>query len=57
MTKKKYACPLPFNHMAIRPDGRVLPCCIYRWADVPSDLNIFHNDPLNHPCIAIKTKH
>lgn len=49
MTKKKYACPLPFNHMAIRPDGRVLPCCIYRWADVPSDLNIFHNDPLNHP--------
>lgn len=46
---KKYACPLPFNHMAIRPDGRIFPCCIYRWDDVPQDLNIFHPDPFNHP--------
>lgn len=45
----KYACPLPFNHMAIRPDGRIFPCCIYRWDDVPEDLNIFHPDPFNHP--------
>lgn len=45
----KYACPLPFNHMAIRPDGRIFPCCIYRWDDVPEDLNIFHEDPFNHP--------
>ena len=46
---KKFACPLPFNHMAIRPDGRIFPCCIYRWDDVPEDLNIFHPDPFNHP--------
>lgn len=45
----KYACPLPFNHMAIRPDGRIFPCCIFRWNDVPEDLNIFHPDPFNHP--------
>lgn len=45
----KHACPLPFNHMAIRPDGRIFPCCIYRWDDVPEDLNIFHPDPFNHP--------
>lgn len=45
----KHACPLPFNHMAIRPDGRIFPCCIFRWDDVPEDLNIFHPDPFNHP--------
>ena len=27
-TKFKYACPLPFNHMAVRPDGKILPCCV-----------------------------
>ena len=36
----KYACPLPFNHMAVRPDGKILPCCVFRWDDVPEDLNI-----------------
>lgn len=46
---RKHSCPLPFNHMAIRPDGRIFPCCIYRWDDVPEDLNIFHPDPFNHP--------
>jgi len=47
--KYKHACLLPFNHMAVRPDGKILPCCIYRWDDVPEDLNIFHPDPFNHP--------
>jgi sulfatase maturation enzyme AslB (radical SAM superfamily) len=46
---KKFACPLPFNHMAIRPDGKIFPCCIFRWEDVPKDLDIFHPDPFNHP--------
>lgn len=45
----KYTCLLPFNHMAVRPDGKIVPCCIYRWEDVPDDLNIFHPDPFNHP--------
>ncbi len=45
---KKYACPLPFNHMAVRPDGQIFPCCIFRWDDVPEDLNIYHKDPFNH---------
>jgi len=49
MYDKKHACVLPFNHMAIRPDGRIFPCCIFRWDDVPEDLNIFHKDPFNHP--------
>ena len=49
MIKPKYACPLPFNHMAIRPDGKILPCCVYRWDEVPEDLNIDYSDPLTHP--------
>ena len=48
-TKFKYACPLPFNHMAVRPDGKILPCCVFRRDDVPEDLNIDHKDPFNHP--------
>ena len=46
---KKYACPLPFNHMAIRPDGRVMPCCYFRHEHVPTDLNLSLEDPFNHP--------
>ena len=49
MVNPKYACPLPFNHMAIRPDGKILPCCVFRWDDVPEDLNIDYKDPFNHP--------
>lgn len=49
MVTPKYACPLPFNHMAVRPDGKILPCCVYRWDDVPEDLNIDYSDPFNHP--------
>lgn len=49
VTKKKYSCLLPYVHMAIRPDGKILPCCVYRWDDVPEDLNIDYDDPFNHP--------
>jgi len=42
-------CPLPFSHMAIRPNGRVFPCCNFRWDGVPEDLNLDHPDVFNHP--------
>ena len=45
----KYACQLPMHHMAIRPDGRVMPCCYFRHEHVPSDLNLSLEDPFNHP--------
>lgn len=45
----KYACQLPMHHMAIRPDGRVMPCCYFRHEHVPADLNLSLEDPFNHP--------
>jgi MoaA/NifB/PqqE/SkfB family radical SAM enzyme len=42
-------CPLPFSHMAIRPNGRVFPCCNFRWEGVPEDLHLNHPDTFNHP--------
>ena len=42
-------CPLPFNHLAIRPNGKVYPCCAFRWDDVPEDFNINDPDVFNHP--------
>lgn len=42
-------CPLPFSHMAIRPNGRVFPCCNFRWDGVPEDLHLNHPDTFNHP--------
>jgi MoaA/NifB/PqqE/SkfB family radical SAM enzyme len=45
----KYACQLPMHHMAIRPDGRVMPCCYFRHEHVPTDLNLSLEDPFNHP--------
>lgn len=42
-------CPLPFSHMAIRPNGQVYPCCSFRWDGVPEDLNLDHPDVFNHP--------
>ena len=35
----KYACVMPFHHMAMRPDGQIFPCCVYRQEEVPTDLN------------------
>ena len=48
MNNRKYGCDLPFHHMAIRPDGRIFPCCNFRWESVPEDLTISHPDPFNH---------
>lgn len=46
---KKYACDLPFHHMAIQPNGKIRPCCYFRDEESPEDLNISHPDPFNHP--------
>lgn len=46
---KKYACDLPFHHMAIQPNGKIRPCCYFRDEESPDDLNISHPDPFNHP--------
>lgn len=47
--KNKSYCPLPFNHLAIRPNGNVYPCCAFRWESVPPDFNIKDPDIFNHP--------
>jgi len=44
----KHACVMPFHHMAMRPDGQIFPCCIFRQEEVPDDLNVAHPDPFNH---------
>jgi MoaA/NifB/PqqE/SkfB family radical SAM enzyme len=44
----KYGCVMPFHHMAIRPDGRIFPCCVFRQEESPEDLNVSHPDPFNH---------
>ena len=49
MSKRKHSCDLPFHHIATRPDGRVFPCCYFRWEETPADLTVNHKDPFNHP--------
>ena len=49
MNKRKYGCDLPFHHMSMRPDGQIMPCCYFRWEEVPDDLNSSYPDPFNHP--------
>ena len=44
----KHACVMPFHHMAMRPDGQIFPCCVFRQEEVPEDLNVSHPDPFNH---------
>ena len=44
----KYACVMPFHHMAMRPDGQIFPCCVFEQDEVPKDLNVAHPDPFNH---------
>lgn len=46
----KHYCPIPFHHMAIRPNGTVQPCCYFNWNDVPADFtldykNLFYDHP------------
>lgn len=45
----KYFCPIPFHHLAIRPDGQVFPCCAFRQETVPKDFNLDHPNLFNHP--------
>ncbi len=42
-------CPLPFSHLAIRPNGKVYPCCNFKWDNVPDDFNIQDPNVFNHP--------
>lgn len=50
MPTTKYFCPIPFHHMAIRPNGTIQPCCYFNWQDVPKDFsldykNLFYEHP------------
>jgi radical SAM protein with 4Fe4S-binding SPASM domain len=45
---KATICPLPFTHIAIRPNGQVYPCCYFRHEHTPTSLNLEHPDILNH---------
>lgn len=46
---KDVICPLPWHHIAIRPNGRVYPCCYFRHQDTPEEFNLSHPDVFNHP--------
>jgi MoaA/NifB/PqqE/SkfB family radical SAM enzyme len=53
----KTYCPLPFSHLAIRPNGDVYPCCAFRWDSVPADFKISDPNIFNHPFLEdIRTK-
>lgn len=46
----KVYCPIPFYHTAVRPDGKIFPCCNFRWEEVPDDFNVEYDDLFNsHP--------
>lgn len=51
--QNKTKCAMPFNHMAVRPNGTIFPCCYWSWdandLTEAADLNIDHPDPFNHP--------
>lgn len=49
MNKEDIICPLPWHHFAIRPDGRLYPCCYFRHEDTPEEFNLSHKDVFNHP--------
>ena len=47
---KKHYCPIPFNHLAIRPNGKVFPCCNFRWEETPEDMDLgYDNLFFDHP--------
>lgn len=52
ISKNKTMCPMPFNHMAVRPDGQIFPCCYWRWdasdLDDAKTLTTHYDDPFNH---------
>lgn len=46
----KHYCPIPFRHIAIRPNGTVQPCCSFKWDEIPKDFtlaykNLFYEHP------------
>jgi MoaA/NifB/PqqE/SkfB family radical SAM enzyme len=49
MSLENVICPLPWHHIAIRPNGRVYPCCYFRHEDTPEEFNLEHTDVFNHP--------
>lgn len=49
MNKEDVLCPLPWYHIAIRPNGRVYPCCYFRHESTPEEFNLKTDDVLNHP--------
>jgi sulfatase maturation enzyme AslB (radical SAM superfamily) len=49
MNKENVLCPLPWHHVAIRPDGRLYPCCYFRHEETPEEFNLDHTDVMNHP--------
>jgi MoaA/NifB/PqqE/SkfB family radical SAM enzyme len=49
----KHFCPLPFHHLAIRPDGNVYPCCFFKHTETPADFNLrYPNNVFEHPFLA-----
>lgn len=50
MTTTKHYCPIPFHHIAIRPNGTVQPCCAFKWNEIPEDFTLgYKNLFLEHP--------
>lgn len=50
ISMSKHYCPIPFHHIAIRPNGTVQPCCAFRWNEIPEDFtldykNLFYEHP------------
>lgn len=46
----KHYCPIPFHHIAIRPNGTMQPCCAFRWNEIPNDFTInYKNLFYDHP--------
>lgn len=47
-SRPKHRCDLPFHHMAVRPDGKIYPCCYFKPEHIPDDLTL-QNGNFNHP--------
>lgn len=46
----KHYCPIPFHHIAVRPNGTMQPCCAFRWHEIPNDFTInYKNLFYDHP--------
>jgi len=45
----KHFCPIPFHHLAIRPDGAVYPCCFFKHEETPADFNLQYPNVFEHP--------